>query len=58
LKVFQKQSAALTPAEAAKQWLVLADRLLQLNETPANFGRQGETFRPLNPEELEYFLFK
>jgi tetratricopeptide (TPR) repeat protein len=52
LKAFQQQSAGLAPAEAAKQWLALVDRLLQLNETPANYGRRGGMFRPLEPQEL------
>lgn len=52
LKAFKQQSASLAPAEAAKQWLALVDRLLQLNETPANYGQQGGMSHPIQPEEL------
>ena len=52
LKAFKQQSGSLAPAEAAKQWLALTDRLLQLNETPANYGQQGGMAKSLQPEEL------
>ena len=52
LKAFKQQSASLAPTEAAKQWLALVDRLLQLNETPANYGQQGGMSHPIQPEEL------
>ena len=52
LKAFKQQSASLAPTEAAKQWLALADRLLQLEETPANYGQQGGMSHPIQPEEL------
>ena len=52
LKAFEQQSAGLTPTEAAKQWLALADRLLQLEETPANYGQRSGMAKPLQPEEL------
>jgi len=52
LKAFKQQSTSLVPAEAAKQWLALTDRLLQLEETPANYSQQGGMAKPLQPEEL------
>ena len=52
LKAFKQQSASLAPTEAAKQWLALTDRLLQLNETPANYGQQGGMANPIQPDEL------
>ena len=52
LKAFKQKSASLAPAEAAKQWLALLDRLLQLNEAPANYGQQGGMSHPIQPEEL------
>jgi hypothetical protein len=52
LKAFKQQSTNLAPAEAAKQWLALVDRLLQLEETPANFGQPGMISHPIQPDEL------
>ena len=52
LKAFKQQSASLAPAEAAKQWLALVDRLLQLEETPANYGQSGMMSHPIQPDEL------
>jgi tetratricopeptide (TPR) repeat protein len=52
LKAFKQQSASLAPDEAAKQWLALTDRLLQLEETPANYGQRGGMSHPIQPEEL------
>ncbi len=52
LKAFKQQSASLAPAEAAKQWLALVDRLLQLNETPAIYGQQDGMSHPIQPDEL------
>jgi hypothetical protein len=51
LKAFGQQSVSLTPGDAAKQWLALADRLVQMEETPANYGQQGEP-NPVQMEEL------
>jgi tetratricopeptide (TPR) repeat protein len=52
VKAFKQQSTNLAPAEAAKQWLALADRLLQLEETPANYSQSGMMSHPVQPEEL------
>jgi tetratricopeptide (TPR) repeat protein len=52
LKAFKQQSASLAPAEAAKQWLALVDRLLQLEETPANFDQRDVMSHPIQPDEL------
>ena len=52
MKAFKQQSASLAPAEAAKQWLALVDRLLQLNETPAIYGQQDGMSHPIQPDEL------
>jgi len=52
LKAFKQQSTSLTPTEAAKQWLALVDRLLQLEETPVNYSQRGGMSRPIQPEEL------
>jgi tetratricopeptide (TPR) repeat protein len=52
LKAFKQQSASLAPAEVVKQWLVLVDRMLQLEETPANYGQRGTLSRPIQPDEL------
>jgi tetratricopeptide (TPR) repeat protein len=51
LKAFKQQSASLAPAEAAKQWLALMDRLLQLEETPA-YDQRGMISHSIQPEEL------
>ena len=51
LKAFKQQSGSLAPAEAAKQWLALTDRLLQLEETPT-YDQRGVISHPLQPEEL------
>jgi tetratricopeptide (TPR) repeat protein len=51
LKTFKQQSASLAPSEAAKQWLALVDRLLQLEETPA-YNQRGIISHPIQPEEL------
>lgn len=52
LKAFQKQSAALPPAEAAKQWLVLVDRFTPITEAPADFFQRPGKDKPLDPQEL------
>jgi tetratricopeptide (TPR) repeat protein len=52
LKAFKQQSASLAPTEAAKQWLAMVDRLLQLEETPANFDQQDMMSHPIQPDEL------
>ena len=51
LKAFKQQSASLAPTEAAKQWLALADRLLQLEETPA-YDQRGMISHSIQPDEL------
>jgi tetratricopeptide (TPR) repeat protein len=51
LKAFGQQSAPLTPGDAAAQWLALADRLVQMEETHANYGQRGES-NPVREEEL------
>jgi hypothetical protein len=53
LKTFAQQSTNMAPAEAAKQWLALADRLFQLEEVPVNnYGQSDEMTNPLHPQEL------
>lgn len=52
MKSFAKQSATLTPPEAATQWLALVDRFIQLTASAADsFGQTGDT-QPLQPQEL------
>jgi tetratricopeptide (TPR) repeat protein len=51
VKAFKQQSTNLAPAEAAKQWLALADRLLQLEET-STFDQRGMMSHPIQPDEL------
>ena len=50
-KAFEQQSASLTPGDAAKQWLALVDRFVQMQETPANYGQRGES-NPVQAKEL------
>jgi len=52
LTAFRQQSVSLPPAEAAKQWLALVDRYLQLNEAAFDFEMRGGGFHPLEPLEL------
>jgi len=52
-KAFGQRSATLAPAEAAKQWLALADRFNQLaEETPVNYYGQAREDRPLEAQDL------